>query len=343
MKYLITGGAGFVGSNLSRNLIERGSDEVHVFDNLSRKGSSDNLRWLESSGKFTYHPGDIRVQNDIERVIQSIRPDVIYHVCGQVAMTTSIANPMMDFQINAMGSFHVLESARRWAPDATIVYSSTNKVYGDLGLLAVEETPTRYVLPARPRGVDESYPLSFESPYGCSKGAADQYMLDYHRIFGLRTVVFRHSSMYGGRQYPTFDQGWISWFALKALEIKRGQLGSFTIAGDGKQVRDLLFSEDLVRCYHMAAEAIEKTKGQVYNIGGGAENSLSLLELFALLEDALGIKMKFEVTPWRAREQKVFIADTAKAERDFGWTPQVSSREGLTRLLKWIETLTASA
>ena len=211
MKLLITGGCGFLGSNLAVHALERG-DTLLVFDNLYRTGSLANLDWLRGKGDFRFEHGDIRNQNDIARAVTDFRPDAIFHLAGQVAMTTSIANPRMDFEVNALGTFNLLEAVRQNVPHAPVVYSSTNKVYGDLEQYQYRETATRYECIEKPAGIGEDTPLDFHSPYGCSKGAADQYMLDYARMFGLKTVVFRHSSMYGGRQFATYDQGWVGWF-----------------------------------------------------------------------------------------------------------------------------------
>lgn len=339
MKLLITGGCGFLGSNLASDALTRG-DELVVFDNLYRNGSRENLTWLQTQGKFTFEHGDIRNQNDITRVIQSLKPDAIFHLAGQVAMTTSIANPRMDFEVNVMGSHNLLEAVRLHAPDATVVYSSTNKVYGDLEQFTYRETETRYECIEKPHGFDEATSLEFHSPYGCSKGSADQYMLDYARIFGLKTVVFRHSSMYGGRQFATYDQGWIGWFCQKAVEAKRGQLKEpFTISGTGKQVRDVLHADDMARLYFSAIDRIDVPHGQAFNIGGGMENSLSLLELFVMLEDIAGTKLNFIKLPPRESDQRVFVSDLAKAKIILGWEPTVSARDGVSRMMEWVSAL----
>lgn len=339
MKLLITGGCGFLGSNLASDALTRG-DELVVFDNLYRNGSRENLTWLQTQGKFTFEHGDIRNQNDITRVIQSFKPDAIFHLAGQVAMTTSIANPRMDFEVNVMGSHNLLEAVRLHAPDATVVYSSTNKVYGDLEQFTYRETETRYECIEKPHGFDEATSLEFHSPYGCSKGSADQYMLDYARIFGLKTVVFRHSSMYGGRQFATYDQGWIGWFCQKAVEAKRGQLKEpFTISGTGKQVRDVLHADDMTRLYFAAIDRIDVSHGQAFNIGGGMENSLSLLELFVMLEDIAGTKLNFIKLPPRESDQRVFVSDLAKAKIILGWEPAVSARDGVSRMMEWVSAL----
>ena len=267
MKLLITGGCGFLGSNLAADALHRG-DELLVFDNLCRTGSTENLAWLQGLGDFQFVRGDIRNQNDTTRLIQSFQPDAIFHLAGQVAMTTSIENPRMDFEVNVVGTLNLLEAVRLYAPECSVIYSSTNKVYGDLEQYAYRETETRYKCIDKPDGFDETTPLDFHSPYGCSKGAADQYMLDYARIYGLKTVVFRHSSMYGGRQFATYDQGWVGWFCEKAVEAKEGGVHeSFTISGSGKQVRDVLHADDMKRVYFAALTNIEVAKGQVFNIG----------------------------------------------------------------------------
>lgn len=339
MKLLITGGCGFLGSNLASDALARG-DELVVFDNLYRNGSRENLTWLQTQGKFTFEHGDIRNQNDITRVIQAFKPDAIFHLAGQVAMTTSIANPRMDFEVNVMGTLNLLEAVRLYALDATLVYSSTNKVYGDLEQFNYRETETRYECIEKPHGFDEATTLEFHSPYGCSKGSADQYMLDYARIFGLKTVVFRHSSMYGGRQFATYDQGWIGWFCQKAVEAKRGPLKEpFTISGTGKQVRDVLHADDMTRLYFAALDRIDVSHGQAFNIGGGMENSLSLLELFAMLEDIAGTKLNFIKLPPRESDQRVFVSDLAKAKKILGWEPAVSARDGVRRMVEWVNAL----
>jgi len=336
MRYLVTGGCGFLGSNLSSEVIGR-DEELFVFDNLYRSGSVENLAWLKSVGDFQFIHSDIRNSNDVERVIKDIKPDVIFHLAGQVAMTTSIENPRMDFEINALGTFNLLEAVKEYSPESIIIYSSTNKVYGDLEWVRYEEGETRYTTPDFPDGFDESIPLEFSSPYGCSKGAADQYLLDYARIFGLRTVVFRHSSMYGGRQFATYDQGWIGWFCQKAIETKKGMLKEpFTISGTGKQVRDVLYADDMIRLYFKTVENIDKAKGQAFNIGGGMQNSLSLLELFEFLERELHVKLSWTKLPWRMSDQRVFIADINKTKKIISWEPEVDKIKGIRMMLEWI-------
>jgi CDP-paratose 2-epimerase len=336
MKLLITGGCGFLGSNLASDALAQGK-ELIIFDNLYRNGSRENLIWLQRQGKFIFEHGDIRNQNDITRLIQTFKPDAIFHLAGQVAMTTSIANPRMDYEVNVMGTLNLLEAVRNYAPESTVVYSSTNKVYGDLEQFTYKETETRYVCNERPNGFDENTQLDFHSPYGCSKGAADQYMLDYARIFGLKTVVFRHSSMYGGRQFATYDQGWIGWFCQKAMETSKGLLKeAFTVSGTGKQVRDVLHADDMRRIYTAALLNIDKVKGQAFNIGGGIENSLSLLELFKLLEKIVKVELRYTKFPVRESDQRVFISDIEKSKNNLNWQPQISAQEGVKRMVEWV-------
>lgn len=335
MKYLITGGAGFIGSNLASEVLKRG-EELFVFDNLFRYGSSANLNWLKEQGEFKYYPYDIRNNNDVETVIKEVKPDYVFHLAGQVAMTTSIANPRLDFEVNAIGTFNLLDAIRKYSPDSVILYSSTNKVYGDFSDLTFEETNTRYICKEYPNGFPETITLDFHSPYGCSKGAADQYLLDFNRIYGIKTIVFRHSSMYGSNQHATFDQGWVGWFCQKALEIKQGIAKEpFTVSGTGKQVRDVLHSSDVVNLYFAAKDSVD-AYGQAFNIGGGIENSLSLLELFRLLEEILDIKMNYRQIEWRESDQKVFVADNKKIKSYINWYPLVTSETGIKKMLEWL-------
>lgn len=343
MKLLITGGCGFLGSNLAAHALSLGM-ELCVFDNLGRLGAASNLQWLQAQGRFEFAHGDVRNANDVARVVARFKPELVFHLAGQVAMTTSIDNPRLDFETNALGTLNVLEALRTHAPQAGIIYSSTNKVYGDLEQYRYEEQATRFHCVDRPRGFDESTPLDFHSPYGCSKGSADQYLRDYHRIYGLRSVVFRHSSMYGGRQFATADQGWIGWFCQMAAETRSGQRTEpFTIAGSGKQVRDVLHADDMIRLYFSTALRLDDAAGQAFNIGGGMDNSLSLLELFSMLETMIGRPMEFTRGPARGSDQRVFVADTGKMTRLSGWAPQVSARAGVGRMLEWVEAGVAPA
>jgi len=336
MKILITGGCGFLGTSVALQAAPTGHD-VALFDNLRRVGSAENLRLLEGAGRSRFHHGDIRSPGDVSAVIREVRPDAILHFAGQVAMTTSIEQPRLDCETNIIGTLNVLEAVRQDAPDSMVLFASTNKVYGDLESLRVEEQEKRYVLPDYPSGVPEGVGLDFRSPYGVSKGAADQYVLDYHRVYGLRTAVFRHSSMYGVNQHATFDQGWIGWFCQKAVEARRGATEPFTISGNGKQVRDVLHGDDMVRLYFQAAASIDAVAGSAFNIGGGMANSLSLLELFELLSGLIGRRLEYRQLPPRESDQRVFVADLASAGRALGWTPQVSAAEGVARMLDWVD------
>lgn len=337
MKILINGGCGFLGSNLASYGIEQGHD-ITVFDNLSRLGASSNREWLKSLGDFSFIHGDMRNKNDVETVIKEGKFDAVFHLAGQVAMTTSIANPYMDFEINAMGALNLLDSIRKYSPETAVFFSSTNKVYGDLENYHYEETDTRYRCVEYPNGFDESVPLDFRSPYGCSKGTADQYMLDFARIYGIKATVFRHSSMYGSRQFATYDQGWIGWFVEKAIErYKNPHCEPFTISGNGKQVRDILHAKDMIRLYYSALENVDKVCGEAYNIGGTMEQSLSLLELFDMLNKILGIKMEYTQLPPRQSDQKVFVADITKINERIGWKPEVTSLDGVSAMVEWVK------
>lgn len=333
---LISGGCGFLGSNIAFHLKDSGH-RIVVVDNLSRTGSEENLKWLQNEMPVEFFRVDVRNQSEVEHVFKTVQPDVVFHLAGQVAMTTSIANPRLDFEINALGTFNMLDAIRQFKPDCTIVYSSTNKVYGDLEHYAFEETQTRYFVPQMPNGFDENESLDFHSPYGCSKGSADQYVLDFSRLFGIKGIVFRHSTIYGGRQFATYDQGWIGWFCQQALETKANpNREAFTISGNGKQVRDVLHADDAVRLYASCIDLADKLKGQVFNIGGGIDNSLSLLELFQILESELGIVMKYKQLPPRESDQKVFVANINQIETKTGWKPEVDKLTGVRKMIDWL-------
>lgn len=339
MKVLITGGAGFVGSNLAAHLVRRA--DVTVFDSLARQGASQNLKWLHSRGKLDFVHGDIRNAFDVEECVKKLAPDVVFHLAGQVAMTTSLQSPRRDFEINVVGSINVLETVRRYTPSTAIIYASSNKVYGNLQHLNLVETATRWQ-PEHETGVDETVAIEFHTPYGCSKGAADQYMLDYARGYGLNTVVFRHSTIYGGRQFATYDQGWVGWFVRQAIESRRNpDRPPFTISGDGKQVRDLLHVSDAVNAYVAAFDNIAQARGEAFNIGGGIENSMSLLELFQFLEQRLNVHLRYTQLPWRQSDQKFFVAENAKAERALGWSPKMPKEKGLEDIIEWESHLAA--
>jgi CDP-paratose 2-epimerase len=340
MKLLITGGCGFLGSNLASEAISQGID-LCVFDNLCRHGSQSNLEWLRSLGNFQFVHGDIRNASEVNRIVERFKPDAIFHLAGQVAMTTSINDPRIDFEVNVLGTINLLEAVRLIAPDAVVIYSSTNKVYGDLEQFKYREAKTRYVCVDHPEGFDEQTPLDFHSPYGCSKGSADQYLLDYNRIFGLKTIVFRHSSMFGGRQFATADQGWIGWFCQIASQTRSGRLKEpFTISGNGKQVRDVLHADDIVSLYFSALKLSDAAAGHAFNIGGGISNSLSLLELFTFLEDQIGQSLRFMQVSPRASDQRVFVADITKVTGKLNWVPKVTAEAGLRRMLKWVDSVT---
>ena len=345
MKVLITGGCGFLGSNLAKRFLELGWD-VLVIDGLYRQGSEKNLHWLrqqECANNLKFFKGDVSDTEFIETFFTNNR-DIKYicHVAGQVAMTTSLKDPRLDMQTNIIGTFNLLEATRKYCPEALFAYSSTNKVYGDLIDLEIEETKTRYILKKFPYGLDENTPLDFSTPYGCSKGSADQYVRDWSRVYGLKTVVFRHSSIYGGRQYSTTDQGWIGWFCHNAIQQKKTLKNAlnpdkFSIAGSGKQVRDVLHADDLVSLYLKAYENADIMNGIVFNIGGGKDNSLSLLELFSFLGEKLEIELGYYKLDRRKSDQDCFIADIRKAKRVLDWAPEVSYQQGISEMIKWCE------
>jgi CDP-paratose 2-epimerase len=333
--YLITGGCGFVGSNIASTLIKRG-EKVVLLDNLSRIGSDENLRWLQSQGEIVFIHADTSNAAVLKKEIKESRPDIVFHLAGQVAMTTSVADPIRDFQTNVVGTVNLLEAVRDECPEASVLYSSSNKVYGALGNVKLREQELRYSAPEKPYGIGEDALLDFRTPYGCSKGAADQYVLEYSRTYGIKTVVFRHSTIYGGRQHSTYDQGWVGWFCQQALAQKNNStVEPFTISGDGKQVRDLLYVSDAVDCYLAAAEQIDKVSGNAFNIGGGVTNSSSLLELFEELEKLLGLRLRFTNKEWRHEDQKYFVADCTKMTNATGWVPQIRKEEGIKRTLDW--------
>jgi CDP-paratose 2-epimerase len=330
---VITGGAGFIGSNTASYYLSRG-DHVVIFDNLIRNGTDKNLAWLKSlGGKLTFIRGDVRKTSDVGKLIPFMsNADGIIHLAAQVAVTTSVVNPREDFEINALGTLNVLEAARAAQAKGKIIYASTNKVYGGMEDVEVIRKNNRYAYASLPYGASELQPLDFHSPYGCSKGAADQYVHDYGRIYDLDTVVFRQSCIYGPRQFGVEDQGWVAWFIIATTLGKK-----LSIYGDGMQVRDLLYVDDLVRAYDGAITAREETRGNIYNIGGGRDNTLSVWSEFGpLLSELYGRKLTATFEDWRPGDQKIFIADIRKAKKEFGWEPAVSVRDGITRLHAWV-------
>jgi CDP-paratose 2-epimerase len=331
MKTIITGGAGFIGSNAAGRCIRRGEDVV-VVDNLSRPGVANNLEWLRQQGTLEFVRLDIRDGDATARLFHQHRDaDRVLHLAAQVAVTTSVTSPREDFDINALGTFNVLEGMRKAGLQAPLLYSSTNKVYGEMTDVGVVVKNGRYAYASLPGGVSEERNLDFHSPYGCSKGAADQYVIDYHRIYGLRTIVFRQSCIYGYRQLGAEDQGWVAWFMI-ASQFGR----STTIYGDGKQVRDILFIDDLLDAYDAAFAAGDKVAGRAYNIGGGPENVLSLLELLAYIEKKQGKPLAHGFSDWRPGDQKVFVSDISRARSELGWEPNVRCADGLDLLYDWV-------
>ncbi len=337
MKIIVTGGAGFIGSNMVRRCMDTGH-QVVVADNLARRGTEKNLQWLKKSGTPEIMLGDLR---NIEfcNLVFSLHRDaqLVVHLAGQVAVTSSIADPRMDFENNVLVGFNVLEAIRQLTPDAVTIYSSTNKVYGGLESFALQEQEDRYELKDFPNGVNEEAPLDFHSPYGVSKGALDQYFRDYARIYGLKTIVCRQSCIYGPRQFGNEDQGWVAWFMLANL-----QNHPVTIYGNGKQVRDLLWVEDLLDLYeklfHVASGASSRqVVGKCFNVGGGVSNAVSISNMLKMIARTTGKEFDLGYTEKRAGDQGYFVADLAKVRTATGWIPKTNIDTGLAKLLEWVK------
>jgi len=331
MRIFITGGAGFIGSNSADHFLNQGH-QIVIYDNLSRTGGRANMEWLRNNHgerlKFVF--GDVR---DFEKLSASILgADAVLHLASQVAVTTSVDNPREDFEINALGTFNVLEAVRHNCPDAAVLYASTNKVYGGMESVRIVEEETRYVYDDFIHGIPENFPLDFHSPYGCSKGTGDQYTIDFARIYGLKTLALRQSSIYGQRQFGVEDQGWVAHLIIAAC------LGQpITIYGDGKQVRDLLHISDLVRAYELGIEHIEDISGQALNLGGGPANVLSVWSEFGpMLQELAGRPIEVSYKAWRPGDQKVYVADINRAKVRLGWEPSVSPAEGIRDLYDWV-------
>ena len=333
---LITGGAGFVGANLAHRLLSE-KRRVLILDNLSRPGVERNLAWLRDS-----HPDGLQVTIADVRDAQAVNEAVararhVFHFAAQVAVTTSLVNPREDFTVNALGTFNVLEAVRAQPEPQPVVITSTNKVYGGLDDVPLQLDGQRYV-PASEEiarnGISEARPLDFHSPYGCSKGTADQYVHDYARSYGLKTVVFRMSCIYGQRQFGTEDQGWVAHFLLRALD---GQ--TITLFGDGKQVRDILYVDDLVDAFMLAERHMDRLSGQAFNIGGGPRNVISLLDLLDRIEVLHGRRPAIEFEDWRTGDQRYYVSDTRRFQQATGWSPRISAEQGTERLYRWLREL----
>lgn len=330
-KVLITGCAGFIGSHLTNYYLKRDFEVIGV-DNLSRTGSLLNLRWLKDNKSFRFYEKDIRDYPNIVEIFKRHKGfEMIIHEAGQVAVTTSIQNPKEDFEINALGTLNLLEATRLYSPNSFFQYPSTNKVYGNLDSIKIKVYPKRYRYTQSNFSVAEDTPLDLHSPYGCSKGVADQYVKDYSRIYGLRTVVLRQSCIYGTRQFGIEDQGWVAWFIIASIFNK-----PITIYGDGKQVRDILWIDDLIDAYNRLYINRNKVSGEIYNIGGGINNSLSLLELIDFLkrEDILKHPPKFSTG--RLGDQKIYISNTKKIKAATSWYVNTSVEQGLRKLMRWV-------
>jgi CDP-paratose 2-epimerase len=333
---LITGGCGFIGSNAATYFLGKGY-EVDVLDNFSRPGSEANQEHLLASHKdkpLTIVTLDIVTEPErLAKLVAERRYDVVLHTAAQVAVTTSVIDPMLDFRSNALGTLHVLEAVRTSGKKSVIIYTSTNKVYGGLEDYEVKDMGKRYEFVTIPEGVHEKVLLDFHSPYGCSKGSADQYVHDYARIYGIPTIVFRQSCIYGAHQFGMVDQGWVAYLTMRALFDK-----PITIYGDGKQVRDVLFMSDLARAYDAAIETAGENGGEIFNMGGGSKNTLSLLEFVEFLGPKLGKKIDYSFSDWRPGDQKVYVSDISKANQKLKWIPNVSFEQGFDEMLAWMQT-----
>ena len=328
---LITGGAGFIGTNAALHFASKGWT-VSIVDNLSRRGTEKNLTWLlEQRPEIDFHQVDIRDFEALAAVIGERRPDMVLHLAAQVAVTTSYTNPREDFEINALGSFNLMEAVRLRAPEAFVVYASTNKVYGGMETVPVVRGEHGYRFADLPLGVPEHQSLDFHSPYGCSKGVADQYTIDYARIYDLQTCSFRQSCIYGIRQFGIEDQGWVAWFSIAALLGK-----PITLYGDGWQTRDVLNVQDLARAYEAAWNHRSSVSGQAFNIGGGPANTLCLRDLLGFLQEELEITLTPRAGATRPGDQPVFVCDIRKAEQLMGWKPQIGVNEGVRDLIRWV-------
>ena len=328
-KILITGGAGFIGSNTAFYFSKKGW-KIYLIDNLSRKGSKNNLLNLRKNIKLIFDKADISNFKKISKILKSIRPNLIIHCAGQVTVTKSVVNPRNDFNTNALGSFNILESIRLFSNKTKFINISTNKVYGDVLNKKVSETNKRYRFLGKLKSVNENYPLDLYSPYGCSKGIADQYTRDYSRIYNLDTIVLRLSCIYGTMQYGIEDHGWIVWLTIKSYFGKK-----IKIFGNGKQVRDALYIDDLVRLFFKLSKS-KKNTNKIYNIGGGSRNSTSLLELINILDKKMNKKNKFKKFKWRPGDQKIYISDISKIKKEYNWYPKISFSDGLDKIIGWI-------
>ena len=328
MRWVVTGGCGFIGTNLVSHLLERG-DDVAIIDDLSREGSELNAEFLRETFGLLPLAVDVADEQGLHSILSDRgQVDAIAHLAGQVSFLASLENPRRDFDVNAGGTVNVLEWVRKNSPGTAVIGMSSNKIYGDLEAIRYEETETRYVAPSYPEGFDESLPLEFHGPYGCSKGTADQYLADYGRIFGLRTASLRQSSVYGPHQHPRSDQGWVAHLMQEAWTRN-----PISLNGVGKQVRDLLHATDLARLFPALEAVLAPGSPAVVNVGGGANNSLSILEFFAWFTATTGIEVDYSAGPLRPSDQKVFISDNTRVSSLTGWRPEISAGTGLSALL----------
>jgi len=328
---VITGGAGFIGTNAAASLAK--DNNVSIIDNLSRIGTSHNLEYLKNKFGVEFYKIDVTDKKKIFNFFKlKKKTDAVIHLAGQVAVTNSIAAPHYDFSVNAAGTINILEALRCNGIKPAFIYSSTNKVYGDLSQIPVKEFKTRYDFKNKKiKGVAENEQLDFYSPYGCSKGAADSYVKDYYRIYGIPAIVFRQSCIYGAFQFGVEDQGWAAWLMAALLFNKK-----ISIYGTGKQVRDVLYISDLIGAYKLSLEKLDETAGEAFNIGGGCENSVSLIEYLNFIVKKYGLNLKMEFKDWRQGDQKLYISDNSKFAKICGWKPEISFETGIDKLHKWL-------
>ncbi|HXI14295.1 MAG TPA: GDP-mannose 4,6-dehydratase [Thermoanaerobaculia bacterium] len=330
---LITGGCGFIGTNMAHRVLSSGR-HVRVFDDLSRPGVKQNLEWLRAThgAHLDVVVADVRFEDAVRTAVHD--SSEIYHFAAQVAVTRSLDSPLHDFEVNARGTLNLLEALREMSHPSPLLFSSTNKVYGGLDDVGFHEGETRYEprdSDLRSHGIGEKRPLSFHSPYGCSKGTADQYVLDYSRSYKLPAVVFRMSCIYGPHQFGTEDQGWVAHFMIQAMSGR-----TVTLFGDGKQVRDLLFIEDLLDAFVVAQESMTSIGGEAFNIGGGPANSISLVELLRMAESIGGKPIDLSFERWRTGDQKYYVSDTRRFQAATGWSPRTGVEQGVKKLYEWL-------
>lgn len=335
-KYIISGGLGFLGSNLVEKLLKKNKIKIYIIDNLSRKGSINNFKkFIKYKNVFIYKVDISKKNHIVKNIIKALKPDYFFHLAGQVSMNKSINNPLEDLKINTLGTLNILESIKKYSRNTFLIFSSTNKVYGDLNYIKYKEKLTRYK-PYNFSSFSEKIPLSFSTPYGCSKGAADQYVIDYSRCYKLNFVVFRHSTIYGPKQFFDINQGWVSWFCKKIIEQKFNKTKKFSVTGNGKQVRDILYIDDAVDLYLKAIKFKKKISGEAFNIGGGSTNSISIIELLNIVGKKIKFKPNYFFINQRLSDQKYFVCNLSKIYNFISWFPKIEKLKGIGNVIESI-------